>query len=113
MNTVIINGKRYESKGGSVVVSDDQVIIDGKNVTKLNNKSDVIEIHGKENIMNITCDKSVTISGYIRGNVKAGGSVNCDEIGGNAEAKGSINCDSIGGKATAGGSINCDHIYDD
>lgn len=54
---------------------------------------------------------SADIDGDIKGNVNAGGGVNCGNIGGFVQAKGGgVNCGNIGGHLEAQGGVNCGSI---
>lgn len=105
MNT--INGKSYE--GNSIVIINDRIIIDGKDVTDEDTPKDILSIKVEGTLASLQSDKSVKC-GNVQGHVNAGGSVNCDNIAGNASAAGSINCDDVGGNVQAGGSVNCDKV---
>lgn len=106
--TITINGEQYS--GNSVSIKNNDIYIDGVKVDRKDRigKSDGITIKG--NVASIITDKSVKVDGVIIGNVKAGGSVSCDDIGGDVVADGSVNCDDIQGNVRAGGSINCERI---
>ena len=60
------------------------------------------------------CDLDVwgnaTVNGNVKGDIKAGGGVNCDKVEGNVTAGAGVNCDEVNGNITAGASINCDAI---
>lgn len=56
---------------------------------------------------------SADIDGSVFGNVKAGGSVNCDGVSGDVQAGGSVNCDGVSGDVQAGGSVTCDKVSGD
>lgn len=112
---ISINGQVVEMMdivgGNTMVVKDNQVIINGKSIDDININSDrklTVEVI-KGTLHTIKADGSVNCKD-VSGSVSAGGSVNCDGIRGNASAGGSINCDDIGGNASAGGSIRSDKI---
>ena len=48
---------------------------------------------------------SATVNGDVKGNVKAGGSVTCKNVGCSVVASGSITCNSVNANADAGGSM--------
>lgn len=60
--------------------------------------------------INIHSDFSVTCQGDVEGDIKAGGSVDCGEVGKGVTAGGSVNCDSVVGDISAGGSVTCDTV---
>ena len=60
--------------------------------------------------INIHSDFSVTCQGDVEGDIKAGGSVDCGEVGKGVTAGGSVNCDTVGGNVSAGGSVTCDDV---
>lgn len=99
---VTINGVTYE--GNNVSMINNRIIIDGKEVGETEKSQTQVVIEG--NIRNLQTDKSVTVNGNIDGDVGAGGSINCDDVGGNVHAGGSVNCDDVGGNVSAGGSVN-------
>lgn len=105
MGKMTINGVTYE--GNNISICNNGVIIDGK-VQGDSLSKDVIEIKG--DVQSVSCDKSLTIIGSIKGNADARGSINCDKIGGDVNAGGSVNCDDVGGNVSAGGSVNCDDV---
>lgn len=112
---ISINGQVVEMMdmvgGNTMVVKDDQVIINGKTIDNISINSDrklTVEVV-KGTLHTIKADGSVNCKD-VSGSISAGGSINCDSIKGNASAGGSINCDDIGGNASAGGSIRCDTI---
>jgi hypothetical protein len=98
---VIINGKEYS--GNNVTVINGVVTVDGSPVLDTGNKNVEVKIEGS--VGELRADGSVTVSGTVTGNVDAGGSVNCDDVGGNVSAGGSVNCDDVGGSVNAGGSV--------
>lgn len=101
MGTITINGKTFT--GNNVDVVGGRVIIDG--VEQMSGQSGVLEVRVLEGtIHNLKADGSVSCNN-VTGNVAAGGSVNCDDVGGNVAAGGSVNCDNVGGKVSAGGSV--------
>lgn len=103
MGSISVNGSTVTINGNRIIV-DGQVIDD-----EIPEGVFRIEIVGKAD--QVTCDKELTVIGTIQGNVSAGGSVSCDNVGGNVESKGSVSCDNVGGDAVAlNGSISCDDI---
>lgn len=104
---ITINGKTYE--GNSVVVMNDEVIIDGKRVDDKDLPQSILRVEVKGQLASLSTDRSVSCED-VNGPVNAGGSVQCDNIVGEVKAKGSVNCDDIEGDVTAGGSVNCDDV---
>ena len=108
MNTVIVNGRRYNfPEGSGICIRGSEVYVNGE---KAFDTSDVsvnkIEVHG--NIESLVTDCEVTVSGNV-GTVDCGGSCNVGKnINGNVTCGGSCNA---GGKITgdiiAGGSVSC------
>ena len=108
MNQVTINGNSYSS-GKNMTISNGNVIIDGKMIHCSDDKK--IEITLVDcTIDKLLCDRSIDISGKVNGNIKAGGSVHCDNVIGNIDAGGSIHCENVKGSVNAGGSIKCNKI---
>ena len=55
--------------------------------------------------VDLTCEQCV-----IRGNVSAGGSVDCGAVGGSVSAEGDVSCGSVGGGVEAHGDVDCSSI---
>ncbi len=49
--------------------------------------------------------------GAVGGSVSAAGDVSCTTVGGGVEAQGDVDCNSIGGGVDAGGDVSCTQIY--
>lgn len=103
MNKITINGKEYATRGGSVVVAGNRVIVDGKDVGG-EPLSGIVEVWWDGPLASLKCDASVTC-GEVLGSVRAGGSVRCANVGGDVDAGGSVNCGTVGGSVDAGGSV--------
>ncbi len=101
MGSITIDGRTFE--GDVVSIIGGEVIVDG--VTQDGTLTGKVSLEIKGTLDNLTTDASVNMTGQIKGNVEAGGSVRCDDVGGNVIAGGSVNCDDVGGKITAGGSV--------
>ena len=99
-NAVRVNGNASNS---SIYVGNGRVVINGVDVG--NTYSGIVEIRLEGDVANITTDTSVTVSGSCKGNIKAGGSITCGNVGGSVNAGGSIRCDKISGDVNAGGSV--------
>lgn len=105
-----INGVTYE--GNSVSIINGKVIIDG--VCQVTDKlTGVVKIEVTGNLTSLETDAPVTVHGNVLGNVKAGGSVQCNDVGNNVDSGGSCNCGDVGGDVDAGGSVNCGKVNGD
>lgn len=113
MNTVIINGKKYTSNGGSISVVGNKVYIDGKLASDENNSVvKVINITVEGNVSgdistdvgNITVNGDSALVKSGSGNIKVTGNVNgsISTASGDVEVGGSIG----GGVSTASGDVN-------
>ena len=87
MGTININGVTYE--GDNISVKNGEVTIDGVLQQKTPTGKISIMITGGQLSM-ISTDASVEVFGSVQGNVSAGGSVNCDDVGGSITAGGSV-----------------------
>ncbi|MFJ8247372.1 hypothetical protein [Peribacillus asahii] len=67
-----------------------------------------VDAKGFQGVLNI--EGNATINGDIDGQVRAKGSISCNDVIGDISAGGSVNCDDVKGNVSAGGSINCDDI---
>ncbi|MEC2335199.1 hypothetical protein [Bacillus subtilis] len=105
---ITINGKSYS--GRSVIINNDQVIVDG--VLQTDGFGDVkeIKVDAKGFAGILVIEGNATIKGNIDGQVQTRGSLSCKNIFGDVSAGGSINCEDIDGDANAGGSVNCNCI---
>jgi hypothetical protein len=109
MATMSIDGKIYT--GNNINIINGDVYIDGVKQDPMPGISNRPNIEITGNVESVAVDVgSVTVKGNVTGNVKAGGSVNCDAVGGDVHASGSVNCDEVGGSINAGGSVNCDDV---
>ena len=101
MATVIINGEKIEVEGNNV------------SITSLNGRLTVTSGSGAQSKIDISqCSQPVEIKvvGGVINDVKADGSVSCDNVGGNVSAGGSVSCDDVGGNVSAGGSVTADDV---
>lgn len=104
-----INGKTY--RGNSVTIINGKVIVDGVvQGSEDLSKEQVINIDATGFRGHLSVDGNVNVNGNIDGQIKAQGSVSCNNVYGDVNAGGSVNCDDIKGDVVAGGSINCDDI---
>lgn len=56
---------------------------------------------------------SIECDGTINGDAKAGGNVNCHDVAGDVKSGGSINCGRVDGDISAGGNVNCGDVDGD
>ncbi|ALS22117.1 hypothetical protein [Paenibacillus naphthalenovorans] len=103
MNTIIINGQRFNTSGNNISVTNNQVIVDGKVVQ--GNLSGIVEVKFEGDLASLKCNGSATVNGNVFGSVNAGGSVDCGDVGKNIDAGGSVTCGFVGGNIDAGGSV--------
>lgn len=104
-NVISINGKTFS--GNNVTIINGKVTIDGVDAGVDSNK-EKITIQG--NVASLQCDHDVEVKGNVTGDVAAGGSVSCNDVGADVTASGSVNCDNVQGNVDAGGSVNCDDV---
>jgi hypothetical protein len=114
-STVTINGITYKSTNGSICVSGDKIIIDGKVVTPgLEIESKIININIEGNVEMIDIDYCQKIS--VNGNVKTvrttNGNVECKDVTGNIQTtNGDVECGTVGGDIqTMSGDVKCGPI---
>ena len=108
-STVIVNGKTYTVSGNNISVKNGNVYVDGKLISE-NKGSEVVKIEWKGPLASLKSDVSVSVDGDIHGNVDAGGSVNCKDVGKDVNAGGSITCANVNGNVDAGGSVTCANV---
>lgn len=105
MSTIVINGVSYS--GNSIVVSNNKVIIDGKDMTP-NEKQITIMVDGDVNDLNISSCNKLTVNGNVNELSTQSGSVNISgDVNGSVKTmSGSVNCGKISGSVkTMSGSI--------
>lgn len=107
MNTIVINGKRIAVSGNNITVINDQVLVDGKVVET--GLSGIVEVKFEGDLANLRCSGSATVNGEVKGNVEAGGSIKCSNVGKSVDAGGSVSCGNVGGDIDAGGSVKYTH----
>lgn len=97
MSNININGKVYS--GGSIVVNNGKITIDGKEIDGLDERVININIEGSVQNLDVDCANSITVNGDVveltskNGNVSVSG-----DVSGNVENKnGNINCGNVGG----------------
>ena|SRR6185312_6668682 len=104
MNIVNINGKSISVKGNGISIINDKVYVNGKLIEE--GLSGNIEITFTGDLASLNVDGSATVNGSIHGDVDAGGSVNCGDVGKSVDAGGSVNCGAVSGDIDAGGSVS-------
>ena len=109
MNVVIVNGKRYETDGGSISVVNDKVYCNGKLLTdceKGKNINIIIEGNVDGNIE--TASGNITVKGSCRSVNTTSGDVECGDVNGDVKTvSGDVKCRSIGGSVkTVSGDIS-------
>lgn len=109
MNTIFINGQKFEVTGNNVHVQNGIITVDG--VTIVSNLSGVVEVKWDGDLANLKCSSSVACNDVI-GNVDAGGSVNISgDVAGDVDAGGSVNvAGNVNGSIDAGGSVHCNKL---
>ena len=112
MNYVTINGKRIIVPDGSVSIINDKVFVNGKEYLQSGDLEKATEIRVVINgtLELLETSKSISLTGDIKGNVTALGSINCDRIGGDVYSGGSVSCDNVGGNVFSDGSVSCDDV---
>lgn len=105
MNGSIIRGRRID-------IRNDQVFIDGKNVSREVGKpaNGILEIRVLEGVIEELKTDASVVCGEVRGSLEAGGSISARSVAGNASAGGAVNCKDVGGNVSAGGSVTCDAV---
>ena len=112
MNTVIVNGKRYSTNGGSISVINNKVYVDGKLLSDTNEaKEKTINITVEGNVEgDITTDVGgITVKGNCTGDVKTtSGDVDCKDVGGDVKTvSGDVKCKFVSGRVqTVSGDIS-------
>lgn len=90
MNRITINGKTITCSGTNVVINNGKVIVDGNIIQECN--SDDIKVIIEGDVNKIDCGGSCEISGDVKGDIDAGGSVTCGNVSGDIDAGGSVRC---------------------
>ncbi|WP_324655134.1 hypothetical protein [Bacillus paranthracis] len=105
---IAINGRVF--RGSSIHINNGVVTVDGvvQSTTFTEAKEINIDASGFKGYLAV--DGNVKVKGNIDGQIKASGSVSCENVYGDVHAGGSVNCEDIKGNASAGGSINCGDI---
>ena len=102
-----INGRQFNlGNVNNITIRNGKVIVNGSNISDLEEFGRTIEITINGNVNSLDCDGSVTVEGDVE-TVSCGG--HCD-VKGDVErvsAGGSVNCGNVIGDIRAGGSVNC------
>jgi len=96
-SVVIINGKKYTGSG-DIQITDNKILIGGKDVTKdLENSLTVtIEVHGDASIDADCCEK-ITVNGNAESVKTMSGSVQCQNVAGSINTQsGDVRCGDVG-----------------
>jgi hypothetical protein len=108
-NTIIINGQKIQTIGSNIEINGENILVDGQVVK--NGLAGTVKIQFEGDIASIKSDTSVTVNGNVHGNVDAGGSIICQQVGRDVDAGGSVTCTDIQGDVDAGGSVTCGEIH--
>lgn len=108
-NNVIVNGKKIPCFGRNIVISNNQVIVDGK--ITADNLTGNVEVVVNGDVAHLECAGSVKIRGNA-GSVDCGGSCTVGgDVSGDIDAGGSVTCDKVGGDIDAGGGVKCGRLW--
>lgn len=99
-NVVRVNGN---VSGSTIISGRNGITINGQ---RIDVSGSTIEIKLDGDCASIKADGNVTVTGNVKGNIDAGGSVNCGNVGGNVDAGGSVKCGNVSGDVDAGGSVS-------
>ena len=82
MNTIVINGKKFQTNGNNVSIINNSVYVDGDLIAgELNG---VVKIKWEGDLANLTAH-NVEVEGNVMGNLNAH-NVECGDVGGNVTA---------------------------
>lgn len=105
-STVTVNGKTYNLPPGNVSIINGTILVNGRVWNEADPVAGVVELHIIGDPLSVETDASVIVKGSVKGNVTAGGSVQCGEVSGGVSAGGSIQAaGKLGGSISAGGSV--------
>lgn len=115
MATINIGGVKVT--GDNIEIRNGKVIVDGVEISGVQNTAGVsitsggtLEVRVLEGRLgNLRADGSIHCEN-VEGSVNAGGSVHANDVNGNASAGGSVTCGDVGGNASAGGSVKCGDV---
>lgn len=97
MNKININGVTITS-GRSITITNNRVIIDGKDVTP-DAKDIRIEVQGNVGAIEADACSVISVTGDVTGDVSTqSGNVQCGNVGGNVKTmSGNVRCDAVAG----------------
>ena len=115
MATITIGGVKVT--GDNIEIRNGKVIVDGVEFDGVMNTAGVSITNGgtlevrvlEGRLGNLRADGSIHCEN-VEGSVNAGGSVHANNVTGNANAGGSVTCGDVGGNASAGGSVKCGDV---
>lgn len=114
MGTCMVNGKRYDiPSGANVSIIDGIVKVNGKVIADETKAGQPCEVHVQGDIGDLRCDGNAYITGNVKGDVDAGGSVECHDVGKSVDAGGNVAYSNVGGDVDAGGSVNAGGVHGD
>lgn len=107
MATIRIGSTTFS--GTTVTVRNNRLLIDGNFVEshqiESGIKNGIMEVHISGVVESVQSDASVTVVGQIKGDVHAGGTVNCECVGRDVTAGGSVRCGRVGRDIHARGNV--------
>ncbi|MCK9311820.1 MAG: hypothetical protein M0P26_06045 [Bacteroidales bacterium] len=104
MSIIIINGKRMSVSGSNISISNNKVCVDGKLVID-EVATEPVKLIVEGDLFKVKSEGPVEVTGDVKGDISAAGSVHCNDVSGNLTAMGSVHCGNVGGNATAMGSM--------
>lgn len=104
MSIVMINGKKMSISGNNIRISKNKIYVDGKLVVD-EVATEPVKLIVEGDLFKVESEGSVEVTGDVKGDIKANGSVCCNNVSGNLTAMGSVHCGNVGGNATAMGSM--------
>lgn len=111
MNVVIVNGKRYETAGGSISVVNNKVYCNGKlliDCEEISEKNIHITVEGNVDGNIETASGNITVKGSCRSVNTTSGNVECEDVSGDVKTvSGDVRCKNVGGSIkTVSGDIS-------
>lgn len=102
---ITINGKSYQ--GYSI-----NIVVDGSTIESipLDKAKIPISVEVTGGLANLNSQLSVTVHGFVDGNIEAGGNVKCENVDGNVNAGGNVECSTIDGDTEVEGDLKCQEI---
>jgi cytoskeletal protein CcmA (bactofilin family) len=115
-SVVNINGKTIllPDGGGPVSIRNGVLYVNGKKWEEQGNKTDasgIMKIVITGDLLSLTCDRAVELTGGVGGDVHAVGNVvvHCD-VNGNVDANGTVECKNVGGNVHSNGAVRCGDV---